>query len=125
MEDLERIPEELTPSVLLSKDKGIFNIKGRSINEYPEEFYNPIIEWVENYADNPNENTVIEFNLEYFNTPSAPYIKKVIEQLQKVRSQGKNLEVKWFYEVDDEDMLEIGNNFANILQMEFTFIETY
>lgn len=114
---------EVTPEVYFNKSENEFRVSGRSIIEYPQEFYHEVLGWVSEYAKDPNDETIVDFEFEYFNTPSAPFIKKLIETFLTVEEVGKNLKIRWKYEVDDEDMEEIGRNFENILKKEFEFIE--
>jgi len=43
-----------TPEVMLDKQSGVFSISGKSLPEDVKEFYNPLIEWIENYSNEPN-----------------------------------------------------------------------
>lgn len=114
---------EVTPEVYFNKSENEFRVSGRSIIEYPQEFYHEVLGWVSEYAKDPNNETTVDFEFEYFNTPSAPFIKKLIETFLQVEEAGSTLKVRWKYEVDDEDMEEIGRNFENILNKEFEFVE--
>ncbi|KPL21147.1 MAG: nuclear pore complex subunit, partial [Bacteroides sp. SM1_62] len=40
-------------------------MKGRSIPEVPDSFYEPILTWVDEYFKETNQETVFEFRLEY------------------------------------------------------------
>ncbi len=113
---------EVTPEVYFNKSDNEFRVTGRSIIEYPQEFYQEVLGWVSEYAKDPNEETIVDFEFEYFNTPSAPFIKKLIETFLMVEDTGKKLTIRWKYEVDDEDMEEIGRNFENILKKDFEFV---
>lgn len=120
---LHKKAEEVTPEVYFNKDDNEFRISGRSIIEYPQDFYHEVLGWVAEYAKDPNTVTVVDFKFEYFNTPSAPFIKKLIETFMLIEETGKGLKIRWIYETDDEDMEEIGRNFEHILQKEFEFVE--
>ena len=60
-----------TPKIMLNKGEGIFELAGRSILEDPNSFYNPVIEWLTDYAQQPNPSTVFTFKLNYFNSSST------------------------------------------------------
>jgi hypothetical protein len=112
-----------TPSVNFNPDKGILEIKGRSIPENSLEFYHPILEWLKAYAQAPQKETKVNIQLEYLNTSSSKCLVDVFHKLQLIADAGNEVKINWYYEEDDEDMLETGEDFEDILKLPFTFIE--
>src|SRR5687767_955381 len=72
---------EDTPKIILDKKNGIMEISGRSLPEDSTEFYKPVLDWIENYANDPNSSTVFVFKLEYFNTASSKLILDLLYAL--------------------------------------------
>lgn len=120
MEDLSLEGTAKTPTVDF-KSAGELLIKGRSIPENSIEFYKPLIEWISNYSENPKENTLVNIQLEYFNTSSSKCILDVFKKLESISDS--SVSVKWFYEEDDEDMLEAGEDYEAIIDLSFEMIE--
>ena len=83
MEDLSLEGTAKTPTVDF-KSAGELLIKGRSIPENSIEFYKPLIEWISNYSENPKENTLVNIQLEYFNTSSSKCILDVFKKLESL-----------------------------------------
>lgn len=111
-----------TPSVTLDKDNGIFRI---AENSYPDDalrFYQPVVEWVKKYCEDPNPKTVFEFAFSYFNTSSEKIITKILNML-KENSSKTELIIKWCYESDDTDMHKSGIRFSQLCGMHFEFEE--
>lgn len=113
-----------TPSILLEADKGKLEFSGRSIPENSIEFYRPVVEWVEKYLEQPNERTTILIKLEYFNTSSSKSLYEIFKKFEGVFKSGRNVLVRWFYEQEDEDMQESGEDFRDILKIPFELIVT-
>jgi hypothetical protein len=44
-------------------------------------------------------------------------------RLETLHEDGKNITIEWHYEEDDEDMQEAGEEYADIVEVPFTFIE--
>ena len=120
MEDLSLEGTAKTPTVDF-KSAGELLIKGRSIPENSIEFYKPLIEWISNYSENPKENTLVNIQLEYFNTSSSKCILDVFRKLESISDS--SVSVKWYYEEDDEDMLEAGEDYEAIIDLSFEMIE--
>ena len=120
MEDLSLEGTAKTPTVDF-KSAGELLIKGRSIPENSIEFYKPLIDWIAAYSDNPKENTLVNIQLEYFNTSSSKCILDVFKKLESISDS--TISVKWYYEEDDEDMLEAGEDYEAIIDLSFEMIE--
>jgi len=113
---------EDTPKINFNPQSGEFIISDRSWPENAIEFYEPVLDWLENYLTNPNTRTIFEFKLEYFNTASAKQIAKLLLTLEKYSSK-TDITIRWHYEKDDVDMLTSGSRYAKLLNINYEFIE--
>jgi len=109
-----------TPTIEFN-DNGELLIKGRSIPENSIEFYKPLIDWINGYKESPKSNTKVKIQLEYFNTSSSKCILDVFKKLETITSS--KVTVLWYYEEDDEDMLEAGEDYQAIIDIPFEMIE--
>ena len=112
-----------TPNVVMDSAAGKLLLEGRSIPENSIEFYKPLIDWIDNYTVSALDHTEIFMKLEYFNTSSSKCILDVFKKLENIKKSGKQVVVKWYYECDDEDMLEAGEDYEAILDLPFEMIE--
>ena len=112
-----------TPSVRFDLNDAVFEIKGRSIPENSVEFYKPLVDWLESYKESPLPKTVVNIRLEYFNTSSSKCILDVFKKLEVIHKAKNEVEVNWYYEEDDEDMLEAGEDYESIIRVPFKMIE--
>ena len=110
-----------TPEVVFDPTSGTLLLKGRSIPENSIEFYKPLNDWIDGYAANPGAQTVIEMKLEYFNTSSSKCILDLFKKLEKLN--GTDVSVNWYFEEDDEDMEEAGEDYQAIIKLPFKMIE--
>ncbi|MEX2230542.1 MAG: DUF1987 domain-containing protein [Cyclobacteriaceae bacterium] len=109
---------EDTPKIILDKNKGIMEISGRSLPEDSTEFYKPVLDWIEHYANDANPSTDFVFKLEYFNTASSKLILDVLYALEDI----KGLKVQWYFHEEDEDMEEAGQEFSELVEIPFEFL---
>ncbi|MBS1936226.1 MAG: DUF1987 domain-containing protein [Bacteroidetes bacterium] len=112
-----------TPTVHFNSTTGLLELRGRSIPENSIEFYRPLIDWIDQYAQAPKAKTLLRVQLEYFNTSSSKCILDLFKKLEQVRNAGHAVEVHWHYEVDDEDMLEAGEDYQAIISLPFKMIQ--
>lgn len=111
-----------TPEVLLDKDAGQFSITGKSLPEDVKEFYNPLINWINEYATSPNPETTLKVKMDYFNTASSKMILEIFEIMKEIQDAGHKVSIDWYYQEDDEDMQDAGEDYADIVEVPFNFI---
>jgi len=112
-----------TPSIDLD-ESGVLRIGGRSIHEDPDKFYEPVVNWIDEYCDTQKEKpTIIEIELEYFNSGSAKFILSILQTLTSRIDPGDKLTINWHYEEGDYDILERGEYYSSLLKKEFVFIK--
>jgi hypothetical protein len=70
--------------------------------------------WTE-YAKDPLPETTFDFKLEYFNTASSKLILDVLTALEDI----ENAKVAWYFYEDDEDMEEAGEEFSELVDVDF------
>lgn len=112
-----------TPTVHFDGSTGQLELRGRSIPENSIEFYRPLIDWIDQYARNPQQHTQLRVQLEYFNTSSSKCILDLFKKLEAVRNSGNEVLVLWHYEADDEDMLEAGEDYQAIINIPFKMVQ--
>jgi hypothetical protein len=111
-----------TPKIDFNSISGLISISGISIPEDPQEFFTPLDVELDVYVNKPSENTCLEFKLEYFNTSTTLIIRNLIRKLRDISAK-TNLNVKWYFEIDDEDMEEAGAEFKMLFKdLEFDII---
>jgi hypothetical protein len=123
MEDINIEGTPKTPEVKFSSSAGQLEISGRSIPENSVEFYNGILSWLDRYSESPKDKTIMDVKLEYFNTSSSKCILDVFKKLESLKKNGNDVTINWFYESDDEDMLEAGEDYDAIIDLPFTMKE--
>jgi hypothetical protein len=111
---------EDTPKIILDKSNGIFEISGRSLPEDSAEFYQPVLDWLGEYANQPLPETIFVFKLEYFNTASSKLILDILSALEDI----PGTKIHWYFYEDDEDMEEAGEEFSELIDLDFEF-KTY
>lgn len=112
-----------TPNVSFDGEKGALLLKGRSIPENSIEFYKPLVDWLDNYSGTPQPKTVCDVQLEYFNTSSSKCLLDLFKKMENMNSNGNEIIINWYYEEDDEDMLEAGEDYESIINVPFKMIE--
>jgi hypothetical protein len=110
---------EDTPNVILDAGSNIIEFSGRSLPEDVVTFYSPVLQWIEEYAKAPSEKTEVVFRLEYFNTASSKILLDILLKFEDIMNDGHEVVVQWYYQEDDEDMQEAGDEYSEIVDIPF------
>jgi len=122
MEVIHTEATEDTPEIILNKEKEVFEISGRSLPEDVNTFYEPVLEWIDEYSKNPNPRTLFKFRFLYFNTASSKIILDILTIFEEMIEDKHNVLVRWYYTETDEDMLDAGEEYAEMVEVPFEFI---
>lgn len=112
---------EDTPKIILDAQNKIFEISGRSLPEDCAQFYKPIVSWLEAYTGTGEMNFIIK--LDYFNTASSKLILDILTRLERIKDKGLDVKVLWYFQEDDEDMQEAGEEFSELVEVPFEIKE--
>lgn len=108
-----------TPNVILDAESKIIEFSGRSLPEDVVTFYAPVLNWIEEYAKTPNSRTEVIFRLEYFNTASSKILLDILLKFEDIHNNGNEVIVQWYFQEDDEDMEEAGQEYSEIVDIPF------
>ena len=123
MENLIIESTKKTPEVNFTTD-GKIRLSGRSIPEDASKFYETLYEWIYYYCQNPAETTIIDIDLEYFNSGSSKSILHILRALVDISKKDHKITINWYYEEGDDDIMERGEYYESILEIKFNFIVT-
>lgn len=112
-----------TPYIFMDPEKGVIEIKGRSIPENSVEFYKPLTDMLTEYSEQEMRKTSVKIQLEYFNTSSSKCILDIFKRLEVMYRKGWTIEIFWYYDEDDEDMYESGEDYQSILTCPISLVE--
>ncbi len=110
------------PQVRFNAESGILELTGRSLPEQVLSLYQPILKWVEQYTSTKRKETTFKINLDYINSSSSKYLLEILKRLNDFHKKGNKVTVQWFYEDYDEDSLESGEEYKELLDLNFELV---
>jgi hypothetical protein len=69
-----------------------------------------------------NETFIMVFDFIYMNSSSSKYIFQIISHLKKLYEKRLNLTIFWYYDDLDDQILEDGEDFSEIIKIPFNFM---
>ena len=113
---------DVSPEVIFDVENNVFLIRGKSVVTEVDAFYAPLIDWLENAKNKLDNRIDFVFDLEYFNIFSSKRILFILYKLSDLKKTGVNINIIWHFSIDEDDMKEIGEDFACMVNLPFEFI---
>jgi hypothetical protein len=123
IEEVHILPTDNTPEILLNPE-GIIKIKGRALTVNTTEVPKQILNWLDAYLVNPAETTDIIVAFEYLNSFSTTILVSVLTKISQVIQHKNKFVIHWYYEEEDDDILERGEYISETYDIPIEFIMT-
>ena len=125
MENLQIEATKSSPEINFNSETHVLAITGESYPENTTQFYQQVFEWLEKYmAEVKNEKIIFNIELIYFNSSSSKVLMDLFDMLDELHEDGKDIEVNWIYDEDNDASLEYGEEFAeDIESLTFNLVE--
>jgi hypothetical protein len=107
---------KMTPQIELDPDKKVFSLSGNSRPENPMQFYKTMFEWLNAFFEETSEKMTFEVKMDYFNTSTSKILLDLFELFEKF-AESKDIHVIWYYQSDDEEMQEAGEELLDLVEL--------
>jgi hypothetical protein len=102
-----------SPEIMLNPDNNIFTIKGICHPENVTKFFEPVMNWLDEYKielkqSNDVKPVKVIFFFRYFNSATYKYLITLLQKMNEFKEVGSSIFVEWHYEEEDEEMKESG-----------------
>jgi hypothetical protein len=112
-----------TPSVIFDPEQMKLIISGDSYPEHAFKFYEPLLDWADSYlGDEGNEGIAVELTLPYINTSSTKCFIMLLEKFEEAYRGGRSVQIRWYYNRDNDSELECAEEFKEDLSLPFHII---
>lgn len=111
------------PKIDFDVETNILEISGESYHEYTQEFFQPVFQWLDDYLEGKGKEITFNFRMTYFNTSSSRRFLEILTKLENYqREKSGNVTVNWYYEENDTDMKENGEEYADDVDLAFNIL---
>ncbi|MEO5350027.1 MAG: DUF1987 domain-containing protein [Magnetococcus sp. YQC-3] len=117
METIQLAGADRTPTILFDFGRNHFSLAGESYPEDVSAFYGGLLSQLTKHLDSlQGADICFEFQFIYFNSSTAKVVMRLFETLEQAAQNGNRVVVNWYHEEDDDNMREMGEEFAEDLQ---------
>jgi hypothetical protein len=112
-----------TPEISFDSKTEHYLIKGRSIPADATEFYGPLEKWVDQFVlIQKSDSVTVDVKLDHLNTGSVRSLLTILAKIIRLRDDHVNVMINWHHDVEDEDMIDKGEEMSLILEHPFRFV---
>ncbi len=122
MEHLQIAAKDDTLKVDFNAETGVLMLEGESYPENPIDFFVPLNNWIEQYIQEINGPLTLNTTIDYLNTSSSKCMLDLLEALDDYYESGGKVTVNWYYEEDNEDMEETGEELCEDMEIPYKLI---
>ena len=110
MENINIEKKEDSPKVTMDFEIGLIEFEGECYPENAFEFFEPILQWLNNYFENKSKDTTINFKLSYFNSATTQVLFDIFDILDE--SEHQSLKINWYYDINNKGTLKDYEEFS-------------
>lgn len=111
-----------TPSIYIDQANMLCRIEGSSFPEDAYEVYQHVLDWLNRIGENIDSELVVEFDYDFLNSISHKKVWQILHELKQLHKLGKDVKVMWYYDENDEDIMEAGEDLAELMNIPFELI---
>jgi hypothetical protein len=110
MQNINIEKKDDSPKVIMDFENGLMEFEGECYPENAFEFFEPIIEWLNNYLEDKSKDTTINFKLSYFNSATTQVLFDIFDILDE--SEHTSLQINWYYDENNKGTLKDYEEFS-------------
>jgi hypothetical protein len=111
-----------TPSIYIDEANMLCRIEGSSYPEDAYEVYQHVLDWLSRIGDNIKSELVVEFDYDFLNSISHKKVWQILHELKQFYKNGKSVKVVWYYNEADDDIMEAGEDLAELMNIPFELV---
>ena len=109
-----------TPSILIDEASMHCKIEGSSFPEDAFDIYQYVLNWLESIKNKQfDKKLVIEFDFDFLNSISHKKVWQIVNEMKEIYQNGQDVLVKWYYDENDEDIMEAGEDLSELIKVPF------
>lgn len=113
-----------SPSVKVQGGGSVLSMEGRSTSPTAvTETFRQITLWIDEFIEMKTKHSLkFEFKLEYYSTLTSRLLLDLFLKFEKIKENGHDIQIDWYYDVFDNDLKEAGEAYATMVHVPFVFV---
>jgi len=114
---------ETTPSVKCDAQNATIEIKGKmsmsNLLDFETSLFEPLKEWIKAYAETQVKQTIVHIQISHITDVGLVGLLNIFKNLEWLHKKSDQLNVYWYYKEENDALLEVGKNYAEIIIIPF------
>ncbi|HHC25435.1 MAG TPA: DUF1987 domain-containing protein, partial [Desulfobacterales bacterium] len=111
-----------TLGICFDPGEGVLEMKGVSYPENAARFFQPLHSWLETYISEIGNPVTLNLKFNYLNSTSTKHMFDFLETLESFHEAGRKVKVNWYYEESEYSVLEMGEDFAEDMNLQIELV---
>lgn len=122
MNDFSIESTQSSPAIQGDWAKGMLSMQGDSYPENSYELFQQVFVWVERFLEEAQRPLLLELQLLYLNTSSIKAMMDIFDMLEDAHKAGRAVAVNWRYDLRNERVVELAEEFKEDCSFPFNII---
>ncbi|MCQ4295590.1 biofilm regulation phosphoprotein SiaC [Pseudomonas stutzeri] len=122
MNDFSIPGSQSTPAIQSDWKNGIVSMQGDSYPENSYELFHQVYEWIEGFLGEATHPLNLELRLLYLNTSSIKAMMDIFDLLEAAFQDGRQVAVNWYYDIRNERVVELAEEFKEDCNFPFSIL---
>lgn len=122
MNDFSIPGSQSTPAIQSDWEKGTVSMQGDSYPENSYELFHQVYEWIERFLGEAAHPLNLELRLLYLNTSSIKAMMDIFDLLEAAYQEGRQVAVNWYYDIRNERVVELAEEFKEDCTFPFSIL---
>jgi len=122
MKNIAIAGSQSTPEIQSDWEGGVLTMQGDSYPENSFEMFDQVITWIDDYLAQTTSPLTLELRLLYLNTSSIKAMMDIFDRLEEVFQQGRKVAVNWRYDLRNERVVQLAEEFKEDCTFPFAIL---
>jgi hypothetical protein len=110
-----------SPKIVLDEENSVFLIEGSSYMADAYKAYKVVLDWINEHFIQCKNQLICEFKFNMLSSASRKMIYEILSAINQNSTGNKDIQIHWYYANYDDDMKEIGEVYAEQIELPFSF----
>jgi len=111
-----------TPEVNFDPELSVYEITGRAMYDDVQSVHNKTIKWVDENLKQIKTTVSLHVKMNYVDSSATKMLLILLSRLEEAYMSGQPIDVRWYYNIDDEDIISLGEKFIAMKKLPIEMI---
>lgn len=111
-----------TPLVNFNPELSVYEISGRAMYDDVQHVHNQTIKWIDENLKQIKTSVSLHIKMKYVDSSATKMLSILLSKFEEAYISGQSINVRWYYNVEDEDIISLGEKFISTKKLPIEMI---